>query len=67
MRGVRPHLEYAGLDIPPSKLGLRPSFPLVAVSDPGRRVAIEVALEWFALVVLTRLAPADRDWTATPF
>ncbi len=57
----RERLELAALDIPRSKLGLRPSFPLSVVSDPERRSAIKSALEWFAMVFYTRLAKSDQE------
>jgi alkylated DNA nucleotide flippase Atl1 len=57
----RERLEQAGVDIPRSKLSLRPSFALDAVSDPARRSALKAALEWFAMVFYARLAQADHE------
>lgn len=51
----RQRLERADVVIPPSKLNLRPSFPLEILSDATSRDAIKSALEWFVMVLHARL------------
>ncbi len=57
----RQRLESAGVVLPRSKLNLRPSFRLEILADYPARTAIKDALEWFVMVLHTRLAQAARD------
>jgi alkylated DNA nucleotide flippase Atl1 len=53
-----------GIDLPESKLALRPSFPLTVLSTTTAVEQISGILEWFAL---TCLAPeTDPAWAADP-
>jgi alkylated DNA nucleotide flippase Atl1 len=54
-----------GIDLPESKLALRPSFPLAVLATPSAVDQVGGILEWFALACLTpetdRPAPADLN------
>lgn len=52
----RQRLEDAGLDVPRSKLSLRPSFPVMALADRNTRAGVAAALEWFCVVFRAGLA-----------
>ena len=52
----RQRLQAAGITIPESKLNLRPSFRLDVLHDPAALIAVESALEWFAIMFRARLA-----------
>ncbi|MGY1637897.1 DUF262 domain-containing protein [Geodermatophilus sp. SYSU D00742] len=47
-RAFRDRLTPAGIDIPDTKLNLRPSFPLALLADDARRNVVAAALDWFA-------------------